>query len=64
MNKRLFLGAIACIVLFSTVPCFAGSSAWIGTWKLNASKSRIPGPTFTLVKTPAGEYQSDNGTQS
>lgn len=43
-------------------PCFAAPSAWNGTWKLNVSKSRIPGPSFTLALTPDGEYRMENGT--
>src|SRR5580700_509633 len=35
---------------------------WTGTWKLNVSKSSIPGPSFTLALAPDGEYRMENGT--
>jgi hypothetical protein len=40
------------------------SSPWNGNWKLIPSNSSVPGPSFTITLTPAGEYQTDNGTYS
>jgi hypothetical protein len=56
----VFVGTIWLTVL----GCSAPSPAWNGTWKLNESKSNIPGPSFSLTVLPTGEYHADNGTYS
>jgi hypothetical protein len=42
--------------------CRRPSPDWNGTWKLNASKSDIPGPSLTVAITAGGEYHTENGT--
>ena len=37
---------------------------WNGTWKVNESKSSIPGPSFSVTVSPTGEFHLDNGTYS
>jgi len=67
-KRPVGLDIIACVLLvlggwaITSLPCFAASPAWDGTWKLNASKSSIPGPIFTIALTPNGEYHVENGT--
>lgn len=41
-------------------PCFAASSPWDGTWKLNKDKSQLTGSTITLRK-EGNTYQFENG---
>lgn len=40
------------------------SHGWTGTWQLNASKSSIPGSTFSMSMTPTGQYREDDGVNS
>jgi hypothetical protein len=40
------------------------ASSWNGTWKLNVSKSSIPGPSFSLALAPDGKYRVENDTSS
>jgi hypothetical protein len=55
---------LVCMVLLLTglLSCQAPSNAWNGTWKLNVSKSGIPGPDFGITVSPMGEFYTDNGT--
>jgi hypothetical protein len=46
------------------IGCSGPSPAWNGTWKVNESKSSIPGPSFSIAISPEGEYHVDNGTYS
>jgi hypothetical protein len=50
------------LAALSTSSCRGPSPDWNGTWKLNPSKSDIPGPTFTVAITQDGEYHTANGT--
>jgi hypothetical protein len=55
--KKLF--STACVTLLSlavVTPCFATSSPWDGTWKLNEAKSKLTGETFTLTALPNGGF--------
>jgi hypothetical protein len=56
------------LVLVCTVLLLAGvlssqatSNAWNGTWKLNLSKSSIPGPNFSITVSPMGDFGTDDG---
>lgn len=52
------LSTISCAAgLFcATTLCFGAGSPWDGTWKLNASKSKVTGDTFTLTALPNGGF--------
>jgi hypothetical protein len=52
------------LAMFSMVAlgCSRALPAWNGTWKLNESKSSIPGPNFSITISPTGEFHLDNGT--
>jgi hypothetical protein len=52
------------LILVVAVGCRKTSPDWNGTWKLNESKSSIPGPSFSITILPTGEYHLDNGTNS
>jgi len=52
------------LILAAALGCSRPSPAWNGTWKLNESKSSIPGPSFSVAISPQGEYHLDNGTYS
>jgi hypothetical protein len=53
-------------VLISAVAlrCYGAPGVWNGTWKLNSSKSSIPGPSFTITISPTGEYHVNDGTST
>jgi hypothetical protein len=42
--------------------CSRASPVWNGTWKVNESKSSIPGPSLSITISTEGEYKVDNGT--
>lgn len=50
---------VTCVIVVS---CNAPSKAWNGEWKLNVSKSNMPGPDLSITVSPTGEFQTDNGT--
>jgi hypothetical protein len=52
---------LSLIVAMNASTCLAESNAWTGTWHLNETKSQSPGPSFTELVTPQGEYQMNNG---
>jgi len=55
-----FAGAISIAALG-----YSGASLiWNGTWKPNASKSSISGPSFVITISPAGERHYDDGVYS
>jgi hypothetical protein len=56
--------ASAGTIWLTALGCSASIPVWNGMWKLNESKSNIPGPSFSLTILPTGEYHSDNGTYS
>lgn len=63
--KRSCLGwAFAGLISVVALGCSRASPVWNGTWKVNESKSTIPGPSFSIAISPAGEYHVDNGTYS
>lgn len=63
--KRKCLGWVcAGVILVVALGCSHASPVWNGTWKVNESKSTIPGPNFSITISPAGEYHVDNGTYS
>lgn len=63
--KNSCLGwAFAGVISMAALGCSGASPVWDGTWKLNESKSSIPGPSFLITISPAGEYHYDNGTYS
>jgi len=50
-----FLVALACAAISA-----AAGATFSGTWKLDLSKSRFAGQTFTIEKTPSGLYHFDS----
>ncbi len=58
LNKAILLS----VVLLTG--CRSLPSTWNGTWKLNRSKSEIPGPSVKIIATSDGWYQIDNGNYS
>lgn len=58
-------GVCVGLILMATVSCRRLSPDWNGTWKLDPTKSDIPGPTITVSITPDGMYHNwggDGGT--
>ena len=55
---------LSCVFISFVVAsgCVAAPPGWNGTWKLNESKSSVPGPSFSITISPTGEYVSDSGT--
>lgn len=49
--------ALSVAILIPLAGCFGPPSPWNGTWRLDQSKSSIPGPSFTLSTPSAGEYR-------
>jgi hypothetical protein len=59
--KRLLLS----LALLSTPVVFAAENPWVGTWKLDTSKSHFTGDTFTYSKNASGMmHYSDGSTVS
>lgn len=59
MPKKLTILLLS--LLFALASCNrAPSKAWKGTWKLNVSKSSLPGPDFSITVSATGEYHVDN----
>ena len=51
-------------VSYCTLPAFADNNPWIGTWKLNKTKSHLTGQTFTYSKNANGlDHFSDGATE-
>jgi hypothetical protein len=46
------------LILIPTVSCRAASPNWNGTWKLDPSKSDIPGPTIVVSISPDGMWHN------
>ncbi len=55
--RLLCVAAILLTVTLVPIDAVAESNAWNGSWKLNAGKSQLGGPTFTITILPQGEYQ-------
>ena len=64
MKNRCLAWAFAGVISMAALGWSMASPVWNGTWKLNASKSTIPGPSFSITISPTGEYHYDNGTYS
>jgi len=64
MTKRCLAWACAGVVAAATLACSGRAPVWNGTWKLNVSKSTIPGPSFVLTLSPSGEYHVEDGEYS
>jgi len=63
--RSLLVGAVACLV---GTAAFAGEN-WVGTWKLNAAKSKlgstaVRAQTLTFETTPAGIKLTSEGTDA
>jgi hypothetical protein len=59
MKKLLF----ACVLLaLSTLPAIADDNPWVGTWKLDSTKSHFTGDTFTYSKAPNGLMHYSDGS--
>ncbi len=59
--KPVLKGAFIALILVLTTSCREPSSDWRGTWKLDPSRSDIPGPTLTVSITPDGMYHNASG---
>jgi hypothetical protein len=65
MMKTCLGWALVSVISITVLGCSGvASPLWNGTWKLNQSKSSIPGPDFSIAILPVGEYLYDNGTYS
>src|SRR6266478_4361118 len=64
LMKKYRLSCVFVGVISIAEGCSAPSPVWDGTWKLNQSQSNIPGPSFSITTSAAGEYHIDNGTNS
>jgi hypothetical protein len=64
MERGWLSCALVCAILMVALGCSRVSPSWNGTWKLNPSKSSIPGPSFSITISAEGEYHTDNGTSS
>lgn len=60
MNKRWTCICIAALAL-AAAPCFAATSKWDGTWKLNQAKSKMTGSTVTISQS-GNMYTTDTGS--
>lgn len=58
MRKAFLVLALLCL------PCLASAAEnpWVGTWKLDVSKSHFTGTTFSYSKTADGKMQYDDGS--
>ena len=56
---RLLL--ILALVTGFAIPSFAAENPWVGTWKLDISKSNFTGDTFSYSKLPSGMMHYSNG---
>lgn len=64
LMNRIYL-SLTCAWLIAIVPGYSGASAlWNGAWKLNVSRSSIPGPSFSITISPTREYHYDNGVSN
>src|ERR1700693_438030 len=71
MRKNLLMVSLAacCAIVLSTSVALAGEN-WLGTWKLNAAKSKFspgPGPKNEMLKfeaTPAGIKLTHDGVDA
>jgi hypothetical protein len=52
------------LILVDVSACRRPSQDWDGTWKLNVSRSDIPGPSLTVAITPSGEYHTESGASA
>lgn len=63
--KKLTLFTLATfLVAITSLPAFAASSAWNGTWKLDQARSHMTGSTVTITKTGPETYRFSNGVLS
>jgi hypothetical protein len=58
--KRSLL--ICALMLLAIAPAFAADSPWVGTWKLDPSKSHFTGDTFTYSKASNGMMHFSDGS--
>ena len=57
----LGIGLLPLVFMFLFVGCSNLSRNWDGTWKLNPSRSQVPGVTFQIALSDSGEYTIDYG---
>lgn len=57
---KTLMRCAAALSLAAGVPCFAASSPWDGTWKLNEAKSHMTGSTVTITQ-QGGMFLLDAG---
>ena len=58
---RLLL--ILALVAGFAIPSLAAENPWVGTWKLDISKSKFTGDTFTYSKLPNGMMHYSDGAE-
>jgi hypothetical protein len=60
MNKKSLCFYVA--LSLAAIPCFAATSSWNGTWKLNVAKSKLTGDTYTVEAKANGLMHYSNGS--
>jgi hypothetical protein len=64
MKNNCLGWALVNVISMIALGCSGSPPIWSGTWKMDQSKSSIPGPNFSITISPTGEYLYDNGTYS
>jgi hypothetical protein len=59
MKKFLLAAALA---VLPVVAAFGADNPWVGTWKLDVSKSKFTGDTFTYSQSASGLYHYSDGS--
>ena len=62
--KKYCLNLVFVGLVSTVVACSTPTPVWDGMWKLNESKSSVPGPSVAISISPTGEYHFDNGTNT
>ena len=63
-SRSTWLGCVAFCAFSLILGCRTPSPDWVGTWKLNPSRSNFQGPVFTISVSTDGEYRLDEGNSS
>src|SRR5262245_11696479 len=61
MTKRIGVVCILGLILAITSTLIAADPSFVGTWKLNLSKSQLGGPVYTFEKRPSGVMHYSGG---
>jgi hypothetical protein len=57
MKRSLWISVVLCVV-FAGTTLLAAENPFVGTWKLNPSKSKFTGSTVTFEQLPSGEWKT------